>query len=51
MRLSPTDFWEMSAQDKAFLVAYYRTKSSLEEYERHLSEEEAKRNRPSHAKR
>lgn len=42
LRVAPSDFWAWSDHDKAYLIAYYRVKSTLQEFEHVLSEREHK---------
>lgn len=43
LRVAPTEFWGWSEHDKAYMIAYYRVKSTLQEYEQVLREKESKR--------
>lgn len=43
--MAPSRFWDMEEDDKAMLLAYYRTKGTIEAYEHHLAEKRAKRDR------
>jgi hypothetical protein len=45
---SPSQLWEMDEEDKAFIVAYHRVKSTISGWEAHLSEQRMKRNRNKH---
>ena len=44
-RLLPSAFWDADPLDKAMIVAYYRTKSTIEAYEHHLSVQEQEKRR------
>ena len=43
--LPPTQFWMMSENDRAYMVAYERATSTMESYAHHVAEKAAKRKR------
>lgn len=50
MNMPPTRFWAMPEEDKAYIIAYHRAISAMQEYERKLSEREAARHNKPKAK-
>lgn len=47
LQVAPSEFWSWNEHDKAYMIAYYRVKSTLQEYEEVLRERESKRKSPS----
>lgn len=45
MGMTPTFFWTLPDNDKAYLIAYQRAKSTIQGYEHYLAEREAKRSK------
>lgn len=43
MGMTPTYFWTLPDNDKAYLVAYQRAKATIQGYEQYLAERESKR--------
>lgn len=43
--LSPSQFWVLPENDRAYMVAFGRTKSTMEAYSHHVSEKASKRKR------
>lgn len=50
LRVTPSEFWGWSDHDKAYMIAYYRVKSTLQEYEEVLRDKESRRKTPSRKK-
>lgn len=46
LQMAPTEFWSWNEHDKAYMIAYYRVKSTLQEYEQVLRDKESKRKTP-----
>lgn len=45
--LAPSAFWQMSEQDRAFIIAYYRVEGTIRAYEDHLFEKDMERRKRS----
>lgn len=45
MKIPVSELWSWSEEDQAFLLAYYRVKSTMQSYEQHLHDREATRNK------
>lgn len=43
MGIAPSEFWAMSATDKAYLLAYKRVTGTIQAYEAHLNEKKSRK--------